>query len=257
MNKFAIIVLSILISQTALFALWGSAVKSLSPLIKKGCTLSMDEIVKLSKLSDEAMGTKKVGRSLGRLNLPNDVLEDTYLRIAIHQNKLSRSEADGIMRRLNGTHGLRSTLSKIIGNSSQKTAGHLNELRIADSASKKGFKVKSIGMKYSDGIKKAPTDIDIVLHHQNVKYIVEAKDYAANTKLPIDKFRADMDTLIAYQKMHPDKKIIPIFSITKIPQDKNSLKLLQKEAERRGVELIAGTPSQQVDQMIQLGKIIK
>ena len=136
---------------------------AIAKLSKSAKTLPNDEIIRLSKLSDEVNGTVKVGKELGKLNLPNDVLEDTFMRIAIHQRKVTRTEAEGMFARLGGTPGFRSTLRKIIGNNAAVTNGHLNELRIADSASMSGFNVLGIGEKFTDGLKRAPTDIDVVL----------------------------------------------------------------------------------------------
>ena len=58
-------------------------------------------------------GTQEIGKALGKLNLPDDALEDAFIRIAIQQDKLSRTEAEGVLGRLQGTPGLRSTLLSI------------------------------------------------------------------------------------------------------------------------------------------------
>ncbi|MDM8557754.1 hypothetical protein [Candidatus Parabeggiatoa sp. HSG14] len=171
-------------------AFWSSVVKvvKIAKISKSSKALPDDEITRLAKLASEVKGTKKVGQVLGKLNLPNDVLEDTYIRIAIQQNKMPRKEAEAMFIRLTGTQGFRTTLSKVIGNNPAGTAGHLNELRIADSATVHGFKVSGIGKKFVDGIKKGPTDIDIVLKNGNKTFAVEAKNYSATTKIPMDKY---------------------------------------------------------------------
>lgn len=84
-------------SITSIQAFWATgtiAVTSLFKITKSNQALHTDEIVQLSKLSDEAQGTVKVGKYLGSKNLPNHVLEDAYLRMAVHQNKISRYEAE-------------------------------------------------------------------------------------------------------------------------------------------------------------------
>ena len=243
-----------LLINTSAYALLGSGIN----MVAKHTKLLPDlEIIKLSKMSNEISGTKKIGKYLGEKNLPKEVLEDTYIRIAIHQKKISREEAEEFYKYLHGVDGFRTTMSKVIGNSPQKTIGHLNELQIAKNASKYGFKAIGIGTKYQDGLKKAPTDIDIILKKDNKLFIIEAKDYSSKTKLPMDKYRADLDTLNAYKKEHDNEKVIAIFSITNKPDNKTYLKLLKKEARRRNIELLFGTPSQQIVQVNQLNRIIQ
>ena len=78
------------------------------------------------------------------------------------------------------------------------TSGHLNELRIADTAAQHGFKVKGIGVRFIDQIKAAPTDIDVLLERSGKSIAIEAKDYSATTQIPLDAFRADMSTLAQF-----------------------------------------------------------
>lgn len=239
-------------------ALWGFAAKTglkITELSNSSKTLPTDEIIRLSKLSDEVKGTTKVGKELGHLNLPNDVLEDTFMRIAIHQKKITRKDAEGMFSKLSGTPGFRSTLRKIIGNSNVGTVGHLNELRIADAASMHSFKVLGIGEKFIDGKKEAPTDIDIVLEKGGNIFAIEAKSYASKTKIPMDKYRADLDTLVMYKSKHSNK-VIPVFTITNIPNDTKYLKSLKYEADKRDVQLIFGSPREQVEQINLLERIL-
>lgn len=216
--------------------------------------LPEDEIIRLSRLSGEVQGTIKVGKKLGKLNLTDDVLEDTFLRITIHQKKITRVEAEGMFSRLSGVPGFRTTLRKVIGNSDVGTAGHLNELKIADTAAMNGFKVLGIGEKFNDGFKKAPTDIDILLNKEGKLFAIEAKSYASTTKIPMDKFRADLDTLVMYK--NNNSNIIPIFTITNKPNDLRYLKILQREADKRGVQLVFGVHQKQIEQIKMLGEIL-
>lgn len=257
--RIPIFVVLLLLTITQADAFWGSATKygaksapKITKILKSSKTLPDDEIVRLSKLSDETKGTAKIGKKLGKLDLPDDVLEDTFMRIAIHQNKISRKEAEGMFSRLSGTPGFRTTLRKIIGNSDVGVAGHLNELKVADDAYINGFKVLGIGEKFTDGLKKAPTDIDIVLEKGGKYFAIEAKSHASTTRIPMDKYRADLDTLIIYKNNHPND-VIPIFAITNKPYDQKYLKLLKHEAERREVQLIFGPPHVQIKQIELLG----
>ena len=224
--------------------------------IVKSKAFSSKQISKFAKMLEETKGTKKLGKHLGKMNLKNEVLEDTFMRITIYQKKMKRKEAEEMFMHLTGSKGFRTTLKKVIGNSPQKTSGHLNELRIAHSASKNGFKVRGIGEVFVDGIKKSPTDLDILLTRKGKTFAIEAKDYAPTTNIKLDSFRGDMDTLISYARENPSEKIIPIFSMTNKPKNSLKLRQLEKTAEKRGVELIFGTPQQQVDQIKLLGEIL-
>jgi len=241
-------------------AFWGVAPKAVAPLIapfiKHRKALPDKEILWLSNIARQPGGTKIVGAELGKLNLPNEVLEDTYMRIAVQQSTLSRPEAEGMFTRLKGTPGLRSTLSKVVGASDIKTSGHLNELRIADTASQHGYTVNGIGVRFDDGIKKAPTDIDVLLQRKNRVIAIEAKDYLPSTRIPLDSFRADLMSLSQYSKQHPSPKVIPVFSMTNRPDNVEDLRILEKEARRHGIQLIFGSAQEQITQIKQLQQIL-
>lgn len=218
--------------------------------------LSKTDITKYAKVLEETKGTKKLGKILGKKNLDNAVLEDTFIRLAVYKKRLSKSEADEMFLHLSGSKGFRTTLKKVVGNSPQKTSGHLNELKIAHNASKNGFKVKAIGEPFVDGVKKSVTDLDVVIKRKGKTFVIEAKDYASNTHIPLDKFRGDMNTLVSYVNKNPSEKIIPIFSMTNKPNNITKMRQLEMIAKKRNIQLIFGTPSQQIEQIKLLGEIL-
>ena len=231
-------------------------VAAIGPLIKSAEVLPDGEIVRLASLGVKTGGTKEIGRTLGKMNLPADVLEDSYMRIAIQQSKISRSEAEGVFSRLRGTPGLRSTISKIVGNSDVKTSGHLNELRIADNAAQNGFTVKGIGVTFNDMMKAAPTDINVLLERNGKTVAIEAKDYLSETPIPLIKFRVDMISLAEYTKQAKPAHVIPVFSMTNKPNNGLTMKILMEEADKNGVQLIFGSAEQQIVQVKQLLEIL-
>lgn len=233
-----------------------AAVTVIKPLIKHSKTLPEKEIERLAQLGRQTGGTKEIGRQLGKMRLSPAVLEDTYMRVAIQQSKISRPEAEGMIANLHGVTGFQTTLRKIVGNSDVKTSGHLNELRIADQAAQKGFQVRGIGTSFMDANKAAPTDIDIVLRRHGKVFAIEAKDYLPTTPIPMDKFRADMVTLNEYAMQNSSVQVVKVFSITNQPSDELTKTLLFKEAQRHGVELIYGSPENQLLQLQQLEKIL-
>jgi len=233
-----------------------AAIKTYSTITKSSKALPDSEIIKLSKISDELQGTKQVKKYIGKLNLPQDIREDLYLRIAVYQKKIPQNEAKSMFANLKGKEDFSSTLSKVIGNNIQGTKGHLNELRIANSASKSGFEVVAIGKKFDDGIKNSLTDIDILLRRNKKDILIEAKKYSPDTKMPIDKYKADLDTLVIYGDNISKGKSIKVFSFTEKPVSKEVLKQYKFWAEKKGVQLIFGTPEQQMEQIKMLERIL-
>ncbi len=227
---------------------------NISPIFKSPHSLPKRKIVEFSELSEKPKGTVQVGKELGKLKLPNEVIEDTYMRILVHKNVIERKEAENLFSTLSNTPGFRSTLRKMTGNAPQVTQGHLNELRIAHFGSGRGFKVSGIGEKFDDRLKKGITDIDIVLEKGETILAIEAKDYKPAIPILMDKFRADLDTLVQYGANKHPRKVIPIFTMTHQPKE-HQLKVLQSETSKRGIELIFGSPEVQMNQIEMLEKI--
>lgn len=218
--------------------------------------ISNKEIVKLSKMSDTYKGTKAVKNYIGKMNLSQSAREYLYLKIAIYQNKISKKEVETMFNNLKGVDGFSSTLSKIIGNNPQGTVGHLNELKIANEGAKFGFKVIGIGKKFDDGIKNSLTDIDVLLRKNGTDILIEAKKYSAKTQMPLDKFKKDLETLVVYGNSVSTGKSIKVFSFTEKPQNLKLLRLYQFWADKKGVQLIFGTPKEQIIQIKMLESIL-
>ncbi len=215
--------------------------------------LSEDEIIKFAQMIDEPKGLDKVGKILGQRELDKTVLEDFWMRVAIHKERISRSNAVRMYERLSGVPGFRATLRKICGNNPNGTKGHLNELNIARFADEYGIKVREIGLKFKDPGKSGQTDIDVVLELGGKTFAIETKDFSINP-LPMDKFRADMDSLVAFKKSSGTGMTIPVFSITQAPP--TQYKLLLDAARRRDIQLLVGSPEVQVREILHLSEIM-
>ena len=264
-SKILIITLSLLLSTffvpSKSLAFWGVAKKIVSPgtkvilrLGKVEGSLPESKIIELANMIQKAGDIKNVGKILGDMRLTDEVLEDTFMRIIVAQKKISKPEAEEIFQNLRGVKGLRTSLRKAAGISEAKTIGHLNEINIANSAAKNGFEVVSIGEKFDDGLKHI-TDIDLIMKKNGKKFAIEAKDYSPNSTINLDSFRADMDTLVVFKEKN-GKNVIPVFSITNPPNNQITRKLLEKEAERRGIQLIYGSPDEQIYLIKQLSEIV-
>ena len=249
----AVLCILMLVEPPLLVALAGI----IKPITKIVGALSDKKIIALSGLS-RTEGAKQVGRILGKLRLSDEILEDTYLRIAVHQGTILRREAEELYASLSKVPGFRTTLRKITGKAPNLTKGHLNELRIANEASKHGFEVTGIGTKFDDGIKKGISDIDVILRKKDRLFPMEVKDH--NNFSHMNMLREDMDTLVAYKRwrsnINPDDSIIPVFTITNRPTNPQLERLMLTEAQRRGVQLIFGPPLEQIEKIKILESII-
>ena len=225
-----------------LFPLQANSFKSL--IFYHGPRLADDTIEHLSELAREPKGAAKVGSFIGKERLTPEGIEDAFMRIAVRNGVISEDEALGMFSSLSGVKGFSSTLRKVMANKQPMTQGHLNELRIADSASQRGFSVLGIGQKFDDGIKKASSDIDIVLEKNGTIFALEAKDYAAKARFPMDQFRADMETLRQYKTFLNREKVIPVFSVTRMPDNPQDWKRLLNAAEP-DVRVVVGSPDEQ------------
>lgn len=228
--------------------------KAVGTLLLKGgkvfeLALPASKIEELAKVASKPGGTKVVGDELARLNLPNEVLEDTFARILIAQGRVPEREAEGWMRRLSGVDGFRAAMRKSMGASDANTIGHLNEVRIADSATQANFKVRGIGVRFNDPNKTRDTDIDVLLERRGQLIAIEAKAYPSDGAIDLVKFRADMVSLVEYQAAHPSQDVVKVFSITNKPANPDTWKLLQSAADQHKVELLVGSPEELVHQL--------
>ena len=114
----------------------------------------------------------------------------------------------------------------------------------------------AIGQKFIDKMKKAPTDIDLILKKKNKLFVIESKDYASTTNLPLDKFRADLNTLVNFKKEQAKENTILIFSISNVPRNRMQLKLLTKAANQKNVQLLFGKPEEIIHEIDMLGEIL-
>ncbi len=243
---------------TAVVTLAERALLAIKPLLLGSQAAIGDaDIVRLATRSAQPGGSVAVGRELGSRELGRAALEDAYLRMAVHQKRIERAEAESMFARLGGTPGFQETLRKVTGANPMMTTGHRNELRIALAARQQGIKVLAIGRRFDDGLKKGTTDIDLVLYNGRRAAAIEAKDYAPTEALRLDQFRADMATLKEFVKARPGRRALPVFTITHVPADPDAWRSLQMAARQHSVELVTGSPVEQAIQIRQLLEVAK
>jgi len=86
--------------------------------------------------------------------------------------------------------------------------------------------------------------------------LIEAKKYAPSTRMSIDRFKADLDTLNSYGKNILKRKAIKVFTFTEKPNSKQLLKQYQLWADKKGVQLVFGSPQEQIEQIKLLSEIL-
>ena len=199
-----------------------------------------DEIAGFAKIAAKPNGLKELNQILGKANFIGKygdeaghiLLQDTYLRIAIKNGRLSPQMASEALERLGGTPGLTSLLSKVNSSSFSQAKGHLRELEIALSAQKRGFTPISLGQKFADGLKKGDTDLDVFIRRNGINFAIESKAYSGI--VPDTMVKADAESLVAFCK--EIKNTIPVFCFETPPSPAAQYFLSQ-----RGVKCIVGT----------------
>ena len=208
--------------------------------------LKDDEIIDLAAKSQKVGGLEEVGQILGKRNLGDSVLEDTFLRMAVKNRRLDEDAAKKAFTELSGTPGLRTLARKINSVNGLQAKGHIQELMVGLRAKERGLDVVEFGKRFDDGIKNAATDIDLVLRSRGKSLAVESKAWSSD--VPMDMIRKDADSLSVFCRVSKDTK--PVFCFETSP----SL-IVRKELTRRAIDLVEGTPDEIAAQLEWLIKL--
>lgn len=219
-------------------------------------SLPDEEIGRLARVASKPDGIKELNKILGQANfigrygddVGHMVLQDTYLRIAIRNGRLSERAASEVLNHLGGTPGLTSLLSKINSSNFSLAKGHLRELQIALTAQRRGFTPISLGQKFADGIKGADTDLDVFLRRNGRNYAIESKAYSGI--VPDTMVRADTESLISFCQNIGETT--PVFCFETPPS------IFTKDfLTRKGVKCLVGTPDEIIAKLDILSNIGK
>lgn len=218
-------------------------VKTAKTLGKCANALPDSKIDELADIADGPNGLKELNQILGKANYiarygddaGHIILQDTYLRIAIKNGRISKEMAEQAMENLPNAPGLTSLLGKINSTSFSQAKGHLRELELAIHSQQRGFTPVSFGQKFADGLKKGDTDLDVHLLRNGMNYAIESKAYAGH--VPNDMIRADAESLLAFCKNVGNTK--PVFCFETPPSE--AVRLFLKE---RNITYLTGTASE-------------
>lgn len=216
--------------------------------------LPVEKIIQLSTSAEKIPGNSKVGDVISKLEISPEVLEDTLLRISIFQGKLTRKESESMYTLLIGIPGFASTLTRIIGNTDITISNYIFVLKLANIASRNGFNVLSIAEKISFKLEKRISSIDIILQKQGKLFAIKTV-YQAPSKYSLEKYDRQLINLAKY-KNKTEKAIIPIISATPHLINPQEIEHLKIETDRHDLELIFGSPQEQIEQITLLGLIL-
>ena len=186
----------------------------------------IDRLAQLAKLPGQ------LGPEVGKLRLTEFERIDTFLRIAVKNNVLNSSQ-EAAVRKMSDVDGLASLLSKINSSNVSQVKGHLKELDIGIACQERGGKVIAFGKKFNDGVKKADTDLDILLQMNGKKYAIESKAY--QMEVGTDMIRADSHSLKHFCSQI-DNGAIPMFCFDNMPAD-----LTQRVLNAENIRFLVGT----------------
>lgn len=231
--------------------------------IKNVYELSAPIIKNLANIG-KIKGSPEVGIELARLakNVPASQLkyfyEVNYLKILVQQNRISPQQMDEYFKNLKDVKGFRNTLSKMVGknthlNTNVNSTGHGFELDVANTLARSKFKVISLGDKFTDGLKKAATDIDVIAEKAGKRYAFELKNYNKNFfKLEERKpFYDDIKSLSIYAKQNPNTQ--PVFLMKNVP-DKDTVNHLIAMGKSENVIVGFGDPSHFIKMFLRTSK---
>lgn len=213
----------------------------------------IEQCAKLVK-SEKPGALNEIGSILGKIfSNPNLtvrerelLLNDAWLRIAQKAGQISAEEADDAFRLLKDCEGLHALVRKCCSMNVNQAAGHLYEFRQAVAFQKKGFNVIGVGVKYSDGLKSAPTDLDLLVQKGNRIFLVESKHYTSGFGAP-DVIRADAESLVNLKaflgtEFGGSSNITPIFTFVAEPNP-----LLAKQLQAKGIPYFVGNSNELVE----------
>lgn len=216
----------------------GKTIKHGSSFYKVAGALSKSQIDELAEIVKTPNGLKQVGEILGKRGLSDAALSNAYLRIATKNGVITEEFAEAVFTKLSHVDGFRTLVRKINIANVNTAKGHLYELQIGKLATDKGFKVVSFGLKYSDDVKKADTDMDVLLSLGDRLFAVESKNYAGS--VPMDMIRADAISLVNFAKgMKGTRETIPVFAFAKEPSY-----VAKKYLKWNDVHPVYGTPDE-------------
>lgn len=219
------------------------------PSIKEESFLQLAE-----KCTQSPEGIHVVRKSLTDMNVSQDILVGTYLRIAVQNKLISPEESLEIYHNLHSTDGIDVPLFKVNLSNALQLKGHLHEIRMASTASMFGFDVYAMNKVYRADTQKIQYEVDILMKKYGKTIGVEVKDLCdtkgTNFKDVIDA----VEKMGAFKRYQGDANTLAILTQTGRPPSPDKLIYLNDTAQAVGVQVLYGGIR---EQLLQIDKIAK
>ena len=219
------------------------------PSIKEESFLQLAE-----KCTQSPEGIHVVRKNLTEMNVSQDILVGTYLRIAVQNKLISPEESLEIYNNLHSTEGIDVPLFKVNLSNALQLKGHLHEIRMASTASMFGFDVYAMNRVYRADMQKIQYEVDILMKKHGKTIGVEVKDLSdtkgTNFKDVIDA----VEKMGAFKKYQGDSNTLAILTQTGRPPSPDKLMYLNDTAQAVGVTVLYGGIRKQ---LLQIDKIAR
>jgi hypothetical protein len=226
------------------------------PLARHADALDNIEIRRLADELGQPDGWAKVRSALDARRLSGASRSDALTRLAVARGVMTRDEGVDMYRRLVSVPGYDGTVSRLLWNNDAVVRGAAQELRLARNLSARGVKVLKLEDKFDDGLKAAPTDIDVVVRKVDTDLPIEVKDYKDLSRTQLQETLVpDIGSLRAYSQQASSQRIqCPIMAITSRPSDPQVELELRDAADLAGVRVVYGSAEVLAEKIAFLGE---
>jgi hypothetical protein len=213
------------------------------PLARHADALDNIEIRRLADELGQPDGWAKVRGALDARRLSGASRADALTRLAVARGVMTRDEGVDMYRRLVSVPGYEGTVGRLLWNNDAVVRGAAQELRLASNLSARGVKVLKLEDKFDDGLKAAPTDIDVVVRKGDTDFPVEVKHYEDISRTQLQEvFVPDLASLKAYSQQPGLQRLqCPVMAITSRPSDPQIETELRSAGAAAGVRVVYGT----------------
>lgn len=206
------------------------------------------------KCTQSPEGIHVIRKSLTDMNVSQDILIGTYLRIAVQNKLISPEESIEIYNNLHNTEGVDVPLFKVNLSNTLQLKGHLHEIRMASTASMFGFDVYAMNRVYRADVQKIQYEVDILMKKYGKTIGVEVKDLSDTKGTNFKDVVDAVEKMGAFKKYQGDANTLAILTQTGRPPSPDKLVYLNDTANVLGVQVLYGGIR---EQLLQIDKIAK
>ncbi|MGL4722871.1 MAG: hypothetical protein ACRCV3_06250 [Desulfovibrionaceae bacterium] len=201
------------------------------------------------KCTESSKGIHFVQKNLATMNVSQDVLVNTYLRIAVQNKLISSEEATEIYTNLKNTEGVDIPLFKVNLSNTIQLKGHLHELRMASTASLFGFNIHAMNKIYQVQEENKQYEVDILMKKYDRLIGIEVKDLADSRGTNFKDILDGVKKMGAFKRYQGDATMLSILTQSGRPPVNDKFNILHSTALSLGVEVLYGGIREQLLQI--------